>query len=284
MTTSDQPRQTLQSDREAGQPPSPSIVDEAKQPGIDPCDVACDAMPGYLVGDLSAPEEVWLHEHTAACNYCSTMLGSYEEVNSALDDTSRPATTARPTRSVADALGLREARYGFLDTLVGPVLVAASDAGLCEVGYLGHRPRDEVLSEIETRGLFPVESQAAVRPATDQLGEYFAGHRHDFDLPIDYGAISPFTRRVLDATAAVPFGQVLTYGEIARRIGQPGASRAVGNALGRNPLPVVVPCHRIVRSDGSMGWYTGGVGIKRRLLAIEGVHFDQTRQLPLDAN
>jgi len=280
MTTADQPRQT----EHAGTPLQPSIIDEANQPGVDPCDVACDAMPGYLVGDLSAPETGWLHEHTAECTYCRTMLGSYEEVNSALDATSRPATAAKPSRSVAESLGLREARYGFLDTLVGPVLVAASDQGLCEVGYLGHRPRDEVLMEIETRGLYPVESQAAVRPATDQLSEYFAGERHDFDLPIDYGDISPFTRRVLDATVSVPFGHLLTYGDIARRIGQPGASRAVGNARGRNPLPVVVPCHRVVRSDGSMGWYTGGTGIKRRLLAIEGVHFDKTRQLALDVN
>ncbi len=282
MTTSEQPRHSHQLDTVATQAPGPSIIDAANQPGVDPCDVACDAMPGYLVGDLSAPEEVWLHEHTAGCRYCANMLGSYEQVGSVLDSTAR--TEVRPTQSVAATLGLREARYGFLDTPVGPVLVAASDEGVCEIGYLGHRPRDEVLHEIEIRGLFPVERQAAVRPATEQLHEYFAGERHDFDLPLDYGAISPFTRRVLDATASVPFGHLLTYGEIARRIGQPGASRAVGNALGRNPLPVVVPCHRIVRADGSMGWYTGGTGIKRRLLAIEGVHFDQTRQVALDAN
>jgi hypothetical protein len=113
MTTSDQPRQSHQPDTDAGQLVHPSIIDEASQPGVDPCDVACDAMPGYLVGDLSTPEEVWLHEHTADCGYCARMLGSYEQVNSALDATSR--TVARPTRSVAEALGLREARYGFLD-------------------------------------------------------------------------------------------------------------------------------------------------------------------------
>ena len=278
MTTHAEPRQNP-TDQPAH---ATSIIAEASQPGVDPCDVACDAMPGYLVGDLSTPEEQWLHEHTAECRYCNNMLDSYERVGNALDDTAVPAP--RPTLSVAAALGLREARYGFLDTPVGPVLVAASDLGLCEVGYLAHRERDEVLSEIEMRGLFPVENQASVRPATDQLNEYFAGERHDFDLPIDFGAVTPFTRDVLNATTRVPFGHVLTYGEIARRIGKPGASRAVGNALGRNPLPVVVPCHRIVRADGSMGWYTGGVGIKRRLLALEGVHFDQTRQLALDAN
>ncbi len=278
MTTHNEPRQT-----HIDQPaPGASIIEEARQPGVDPCDVACDAMPGYLVGDLSTPEKLWLHEHTAGCNYCHNVFDSYERVGNALDDTA--STTPRPTLSVATALGLREARYGFLDTPVGPVLVATSDLGLCEVGYLAHRERDDVLGEIETRGLFPIENQASVRPATDQLGEYFAGKRHTFDLPIDFGAITPFTRDVLGATSRVPFGDVLTYGEIARRIGKPGASRAVGNALGRNPLPVVVPCHRIVRADGSMGWYTGGTGIKRRLLALEGVHFDQIRQLALGAN
>jgi O-6-methylguanine DNA methyltransferase len=83
--------------------------------------------------------------------------------------------------------------------------------------------------------------------------------------------MAPFQRAVLEATTTVPFGHVDTYAGIARKIGKPGATRAVGNALGRNPIPVIVPCHRVIRSDATIGGYTGGLGIKHRLLAIEGV-------------
>jgi methylated-DNA-[protein]-cysteine S-methyltransferase len=85
--------------------------------------------------------------------------------------------------------------------------------------------------------------------------------------------ITPFTRSVLEVTNHIPYGQVVTYGRVAEGIGQAGASRAVGNALGRNPVPIVVPCHRVIKSDGAMGWYTGGPHLKHKLLDIEGVHF-----------
>ncbi len=112
---------------------------------------------------------------------------------------------------------------------------------------------------------------AVVSNAARQLHEYFGGHRERFDLPLDFTGVSPFTRTVLEATTEVPFGRLDTYRGIASRVGKPSATRAVGNALGRNPIPVVVPCHRIVRSDASLGGYTGGLQIKQRLLALEGV-------------
>src|SRR5699024_9037946 len=124
------------------------------------------------------------------------------------------------------------------------------------------------------------ERPAAIEPVREQLREYFRRERTEFRLPVDLHGITPFTRSVLEATCDVAFGHLSTYQGIAAAIGRPRASRAVGNALGRNPVPVIVPCHRVVRSDGSMGWYTGGADIKERLLLIEGAllstgHHDQ---------
>jgi methylated-DNA-[protein]-cysteine S-methyltransferase len=107
-------------------------------------------------------------------------------------------------------------------------------------------------------------------PARRELDEYFAGRRREFDLPLDWQLVRGFSRRVLEATARVPFGGLASYREMATAAGSPRAVRAAGNALGHNPLPIVVPCHRIVRTGGALGGYTGGLERKRALLAIEG--------------
>jgi O-6-methylguanine DNA methyltransferase len=111
------------------------------------------------------------------------------------------------------------------------------------------------------------------RTVAVQLGEYFAGRRREFDLELrPYG--TQFQLRVWQALCDIPFGAVRNYGDIARAIGQPLAARAVGQANGRNPLPIVVPCHRVIASDGSIGGYSGGLEIKHRLLALEGVELN----------
>ena len=104
-----------------------------------------------------------------------------------------------------------------------------------------------------------------------QLDEFFAGRRTAFDVPVDLGLCAPFGRAVLEQTARIPFGSTSTYREVAVALGRPGASRATGNALGANPVPIVVPCHRVLRTGGGLGGYTGGLAIKERLLGIEGV-------------
>lgn len=263
-------------------PPPRNIIEAAQEPDADACDVAAEAMPGYLIGDLTRPEKDWLLDHTAHCRYCNNLLHGCEQMTGALDDICTDC--GEPPKATATSLGLREAHYGYMDTPVGPVLIATSDRGVCEISYLGHHSTDAALCGIEERGLYPVEKQTAIGPVIEQLYEYFLGKRFVFTVPVDFGQVTPFTRRVLEATEHVPFGQVLTYGQIARQIGQPGASRAVGNALGRNPIPVIVPCHRVVRSDGTMGWYTGGPEIKEALLRIEGVSFGPSEQLPLLAS
>jgi len=156
---------------------------------------------------------------------------------------------------------------GVITTPVGPVRVTTTEKGLAEVHF---NVPDEVTEE-------PVMMP---RDVINQLTEYFSRVREVFTLRVDLDATTDFTRRVLEATAGIPYGETRTYGEIAREIGMPGATQAVGNALGANPVPIVIPCHRIVRSDGSMGWFTGGPHIKRSLLDLEGVHFPHQTTLP----
>ncbi|MBA3413659.1 MAG: methylated-DNA--[protein]-cysteine S-methyltransferase [Chloroflexia bacterium] len=168
-----------------------------------------------------------------------------------------------------------------VDSPVGPLVLAATEDGLCEVAFARCRPPAEIRALLRERGLDPRPAETATPPTVtetlartaDQLSEYFGGTRQLFALPLDFQGVTPFTRSVLEATAAVAFGRLETYRGIAGRIGNPGATRAVGNALGRNPLPVVVPCHRIVRTGGGIGGYTGGLWIKERLLALEGAAF-----------
>ena len=115
-----------------------------------------------------------------------------------------------------------------------------------------------------------MRSAARTADIVHQLRAYFTGERRTFDVRLDLRHVSPFQRRVLMAAASVPPGQVVSYGEIARRIGQPRGSRAVGQALGHNPIPIVIPCHRVIAAGGRIGGYGGGLPTKRKLLRLEG--------------
>ena len=158
--------------------------------------------------------------------------------------------------------------YSTLATPIGRVLVAVNDSGLVRVSFRERevafvaRLRAELRAEV-------MRSPERTARIVHQLRAYFAGHRRRFDIAVDLSNLTPFHRRVLMACAEVPSGRVVSYGEIARRIGQPRGSRAVGQALGRNPVPIVIPCHRIVAAGG-IGGYGGGLTIKRKLLRIEG--------------
>ncbi len=254
--------------------PDIGIIAAAHQPGIDPCDVACDAMPGHVVGDLTPPETAWLLDHTSDCSYCANMLNGYERVDDALERLIPPASQAAPP-PLPFLPSTRRASYRTIESPVGRLLVAATEAGVCEIGFARSESEAEFRGRLVARGLTPVPDLDEATVATGgqaiaQLREYFEGRRNRFDVPLDFAGVTPFTRAVLDATAEIPFGHLSTYRDIATRIGKPGATRAVGNALGRNPIPVIVPCHRVVRSGGSLGGYTGGIQIKERLLALEG--------------
>jgi methylated-DNA-[protein]-cysteine S-methyltransferase len=116
-----------------------------------------------------------------------------------------------------------------------------------------------------------VEAPAQLDDVRRELDEYFEGRRQDFDLPLDWALVSDFARRILGATADVPFGRTATYGQVAAAAGNPKASRAAGRALNGNPIPIVVPCHRIVGASGALVGYAGGVERKVTLLTLEGV-------------
>ncbi len=171
----------------------------------------------------------------------------------------------------AEREGLADVGYGTVETPVGTMLLAGTERGLVRV-VLPREDFDEVLADLAAR-VSPrlLEAPRRVDAARRELDEYFAGARREFDLDLDWRLITgSFRCNVLEATSAVPFGQAITYTEAAARAGNPRASRAAGNALGSNPIPVVIPCHRVVRTGGAIGGYGGGPEMKRFLLHHEG--------------
>jgi methylated-DNA-[protein]-cysteine S-methyltransferase len=178
-------------------------------------------------------------------------------------DRTRLATAARDE-------GLEDVAYAIADSPVGDLLLAVTPRGLVMVSYLDVYPVDASLGELATR-VSPrvIEDAAALDEPRRQLDEYFDRRRRSFALPVDWALVGDFGRRVLGRTAEIPYGSVSTYGDVARAIGSPRAARATGNALGSNPMPIVVPCHRVVASGGKMGGYTGGIERKELLLTLE---------------
>lgn len=243
-------------------------VSSALDVADDPCEVVEEAIPAMVIGDLSDEDIHAIDRHCVTCRSCADTKSTWE---TGLAEPKLPPDYGPP--EPAKALGLHTGHYGLMDSPVGDLLIVVTDDGVADISYLASRDREERFAELEERGILATERSSLVEPAREQLREYFTRHRSSFTLPVDLYGVTPFTRSVLEATSEVPFGHVKTYRNIADMIGKPGASRAVGNALGRNPVPVIVPCHRVVRADGSMGWYTGGAHIKETLLDIEGVRF-----------
>jgi len=189
---------------------------------------------------------------------------------------------APPTFDPADAAAAAErfaagaaadVHYALVDSPVGTLVAAATPRGLATLSYEDfHGGVDAVLDDLAAR-LSPrmLEAPRRLDDVRRELDEYFEGRRRDFDLKIDWSLASEFGRRILKATAAIPFGEVSTYGKVAAQAGNPKASRAAGRALGANPIPIVVPCHRVVGTNGKLTGYTGGLHRKVALLQIEGV-------------
>ena len=180
-----------------------------------------------------------------------------------------PDTLDRRFRDAAASAGLLDVAYDVADSPVGPLLVAASGRGLCRISF-DPEPERELEALARAFGARVLRSPGPVAEARRELDEYFGGRRDTFELPVDLSAVPPFQRLVLEELVRVPYGTVDTYGGLARRIGRPRAARAVGGALNRNPIPIVVPCHRIVGSTGNLVGYAGGLDRKRALLGLEG--------------
>ena len=173
-------------------------------------------------------------------------------------------------QAAADA-GLIDVAYATTDSPVGRILLAVTDRGLVRLAYLDYDDEDATLSELAEQ-ISPrvLDAPRRLDQPRRELDEYFAGRRRRFELPLDWRLSHGFGRRVLQATARIPYGLVSTYKGVATEAGSPRGFRAAGNALGSNPIPIIVPCHRVLHADGGLGGYTGGLDRKRLLLAVEG--------------
>jgi methylated-DNA-[protein]-cysteine S-methyltransferase len=181
-----------------------------------------------------------------------------------------PALRARLATRAADA-GLLDVAYGTYDSPLGPLTVMVTPRGLVRLSYPGEGIQDQIQELAERVSPRILEAPERTDGVRRQLDEYFAGRRHDFEVPIDWRLVRGFAGAVLQATARIPFGSVSSYREIAAEAGSPNAYRAAGNALGSNPVPIVVPCHRVLHAGGGLGGYTGGLERKTFLLRLEGV-------------
>jgi methylated-DNA-[protein]-cysteine S-methyltransferase len=184
------------------------------------------------------------------------------------DDEAQRRLHARLARAASDA-GLLDVAYRVIDSSVGPLLLAATEAGLVRVAY-AREDHDRVLEQLATR-ISPrvLRAPARLDPVARELDEYLSGRRTSFDLPLDFQLATGFRRTVLNHLPEIAYGRTASYAAMAIAAGNPKAVRAVGTACATNPLPLVVPCHRVIRSDGTIGQYAGGPENKQILLSLE---------------
>lgn len=175
----------------------------------------------------------------------------------------------RRFRESAATLGLIDVGFDVIDSPIGDLLVAASDRGLASI-WFDPDPDDDLERLARIGGPRVLRSPRAVADARRELDEYFGGRRRAFDLSLDLRALPAFTLEVLDQLARVPYGETTTYGALAARVGHPRAARAVGTVMNHNRIPIVLPCHRVVGSTGSLTGYAGGLDRKTALLQLEG--------------
>lgn len=191
------------------------------------------------------------------------------ELSQMNDGTDTMAALRARLAVAADRDGVLDIAYRIIDSPVGPLLVAATERGLVRVAYT-REDHDAVLQQLADK-ISPRILRAPTRldAVTRELDEYFAGTRRTFDITLDWRLSAGFRSTVLHHLPEIGYGHTASYAAVARLAGNPKAVRAVGTACATNPLPVVVPCHRVVRSDGAMGGYLGGVEAKRILLDLE---------------
>jgi methylated-DNA-[protein]-cysteine S-methyltransferase len=199
--------------------------------------------------------------------------GEHKAARKAIEEAASGLDLKRLTREAvrrADREGLVDVAYAEVDSPYGRLLLAATDRGVVKLG-LPNQETDLVLTELATL-VSPrvLESPARLDDARRELDLYFEGQLKDFDVPVDWRLARGFTDKVLHVVARIPFGQTLSYGQVAAEAGNARAFRAAGSACGKNPVPLIVPCHRVVQSSGDPGNYGGGPEMKRSLLSFEG--------------
>jgi len=184
-----------------------------------------------------------------------------------------PVSLDRRFREAAAAAGLLDVAFDVLeDTPVGPLLVGVTDHGVCRISF-DPDPEHQLEQLARQYGPRVLRSPRPVDRLRRELDEYFDGRRRAFDVELDLRAAPAYQRRVLAELARVEYGHTTTYGTLAARTGNPRAARAVGTAMNRNPVPIVLPCHRVVGANGSLTGYGGGLGRKELLLRLEGAIF-----------
>jgi methylated-DNA-[protein]-cysteine S-methyltransferase len=182
--------------------------------------------------------------------------------------TSVPKTLDDRFRQAAADAGLLDVSFDVTDTPIGPLLLAVTERGLCRISF-DPEPERETESLARSFGVRVLRAPREVDEVRRELDEYFEGRRRDFDLPLDLRGREGFSRLILERLAQVPYGEVTTYKSLAVEAGNPRAARAVGTIMNRNPIPIVLPCHRVVGSNGSLVGYGGGLERKRLLLELE---------------
>jgi len=165
--------------------------------------------------------------------------------------------------------GLETVGYSVIDSPLGPLWIAVGPKGVVGIHYGAEPSAGELGRIVRAYGPGVLPDARRADPVARELDQYFAGKRKRFDVAVDLSPLTDFQRRILSATARVAFGDVSTYAKVAARAGSEKAMRAAGQALGSNPIPIVVPCHRVLASDGTLGGYSGGLDAKRTLLAFE---------------
>ena len=182
--------------------------------------------------------------------------------------TAVPKALDRRFREAATDAGLVDVSFDVADTQIGPLLLAVTERGLCRISF-DPEPDRETETLARTFGVRVLRAPRELDPVRRELDEYFEGRRRDFDLPLDLRGREGFSRDILERLAMVPYGEVTTYKSLAVEAGNPRAARAVGTIMNRNPIPIVLPCHRVVGSNGSLVGYGGGLDRKRLLLDLE---------------
>jgi methylated-DNA-[protein]-cysteine S-methyltransferase len=246
----------------------------------------------FILDELTDANRSAMMRHTTTCEECKDFLDDYLEFDKSLTDVgqikvsdfqleeavkSASAPKIAPSRKQESV----DLVYTLTPWPLGKLLLVASDTGLCKISFVDDKTDPEELLSARYKQQFHLHrDDSSLAKAATELREYLAGKRHSFDLPLDMRfATTEFHREVLRGAMKIPFGQYTSYGELAERIGHPKAFRAVGSALGRNPIPIVVPCHRVMAGGGKLGGYTGGVHIKQKLMEIEGIHLSKQPSL-----
>ena len=182
--------------------------------------------------------------------------------------TAVPKALDRRFREAATEAGLVDVSFDVADTQIGPLLLAVTERGLCRISF-DPEPDRETETLARTFGVRVLRAPRELDSVRRELDEYFEGRRRDFDLTLDLRGREGFSRDILERLARVPYGEVTTYKSLAVEAGNPRAARAVGTIMNRNPIPIVLPCHRVVGSNGSLVGYGGGLERKRLLLDLE---------------